>query len=236
GTLGALVGGAGGTLSITKAHATHDGYLAQSDWTSFNTKISSSSLSATFPLAYNPSTGAFTYTGLATSSALSASQILYTTGVNTVASAATTSVTCSGLVSCASFYAIGSGSPVITTTATSSNYWYANGTSIYSANSGNVGIGSTSPYAELSIFAGGDYAAHAPATLFAIGSSTAGTATSTLFSVLSNGFHGIGTSTPGTILSIGNTGANYINISNTATSTFAFGLNINNGCYAINGT
>ncbi len=53
--------------------------------------------------------------------------------------------------------------------------------------SGNVGIGTTSPYANLSVMAGGDYANHAPSTVFAIGSSTAGTATTTLFSVNSNG-------------------------------------------------
>ena len=46
---------------------------------------------------------------------------------------------------------------------------------------------------------------------------------------------GIGTTTPGTILSLGNTGANTINISAVATSTFGSGLNILTGCYAING-
>jgi len=47
---------------------------------------------------------------------------------------------------------------------------------------------------------------------------------------------GIGSTTPGTILSIGDTGANTINISATATSTFGSGLNIRTGCFAINGT
>ncbi|MFA7302614.1 MAG: tail fiber domain-containing protein, partial [Candidatus Paceibacterota bacterium] len=47
---------------------------------------------------------------------------------------------------------------------------------------------------------------------------------------------GIGSTTPGTLLSLGNTGANTINISNTATSTFGYGLNLKNGCYAVNGT
>jgi hypothetical protein len=73
---------------------------------------------------------------------------------------------------------------------------------------GNVGVGSTTPYAQLSVFAGGDYAAHAASTLFAIGSTTAGTATSTLFTVSSNGnaYHsgslGIGTTSPMAALSI----------------------------------
>ena len=47
---------------------------------------------------------------------------------------------------------------------------------------------------------------------------------------------GIGTTTPGTLLSLGNIGANTINISATATSTFGSGINVLTGCFAINGT
>ncbi|MES2202705.1 MAG: hypothetical protein V4474_00005 [Patescibacteria group bacterium] len=62
----------------------------------------------------------------------------------------------------------------------------------------NVGIGTTSPFARLSIHANnGDTAT----TLFAIGSSTA-TATTTLFSILNTGNVGIGTSSPFAALSI----------------------------------
>ena len=50
------------------------------------------------------------------------------------------------------------------------------------------------------------------------------------------GFVGIGTTTPGTLLSLGNTGANTINITPTATSTFGSGIDIRTGCFAINGT
>ena len=57
-----------------------------------------------------------------------------------------------------------------------------------------------------------------------------------LFTVLGGGNVGIGTTTPGTLLSLGNTGANTINISATATSTFGSGLDIRTGCFAINGT
>lgn len=46
---------------------------------------------------------------------------------------------------------------------------------------------------------------------------------------------GVGTTSPGTLLSLGNTGANTINISATATSTWGSGQNIRTGCYAING-
>lgn len=47
---------------------------------------------------------------------------------------------------------------------------------------------------------------------------------------------GIGTTTPGSIISLGNTGSNTINIDNTATSTFGHGINIASGCFAIGGT
>ncbi len=52
---------------------------------------------------------------------------------------------------------------------------------------GNIGIGTTSPFAELSLLAGGDYASHALSTLFAIASSSGGTATTTLLSLDSDG-------------------------------------------------
>jgi hypothetical protein len=55
-------------------------------------------------------------------------------------------------------------------------------------------------------------------------------------SFINSGNVGIGTTTPGTLLSLGNTGANTINISNTATSTFGYGINLNTGCFAVNGT
>ncbi|HVV15503.1 MAG TPA: hypothetical protein VHD55_03845, partial [Candidatus Paceibacterota bacterium] len=50
----------GNTLSIQQANGAQNGYLSSTDWTTFNNKISSTSLSATGPLSYNPSTGVFT--------------------------------------------------------------------------------------------------------------------------------------------------------------------------------
>lgn len=47
---------------------------------------------------------------------------------------------------------------------------------------------------------------------------------------------GIGTSSPGTPLSLGNTGNDTINISPTGTSTFGSGINLRTGCFAVNGT
>lgn len=52
---------------------------------------------------------------------------------------------------------------------------------------GNLGLGTTSPYALFSVGVGGDYASHALSTAFIISSSTAGTATTTLLSVNSAG-------------------------------------------------
>ena len=66
-----------------------------------------------------------------------------------------------------------------------------------------------------------------------IPNSTSGTVGMTMSAL---GKLGIGTTTPGTSLSIGNTGNSTINIDPTATSTFGTGLNIRGGCFAINGT
>lgn len=65
-------------------------------------------------------------------------------------------------------------------------------------------------------------------------SSTTSATTNLVYTSMGN--LGISSTSPGSILSIGNTGPNTINISNTATSTFGSGLNIRTGCYAINGT
>ncbi len=54
--------------------------------------------------------------------------------------------------------------------------------------------------------------------------------------ILSSGNVGIGTTTPGTELSIGNTGNDTVNISAAATSTFGSGINIRTGCFSINGS
>ncbi|MBY0539756.1 DUF5011 domain-containing protein, partial [Patescibacteria group bacterium] len=53
--------------------------------------------------------------------------------------------------------------------------------------------------------------------------------------LLGNGNVGVGSTTPGTILSLGDTGANTVNISAVATSTFGSGVNIRTGCFAVNG-
>jgi hypothetical protein len=92
-----------------KASGSQAGFLASTDFATLNNKISSTSLSATFPLAYNSTTGAFTFNGLGTSTAAVVGNIPYFSGVNTFANVATGTITCSGLASCGSgSYVIGS--------------------------------------------------------------------------------------------------------------------------------
>lgn len=67
---------------------------------------------------------------------------------------------------------------------------------------GFIGIGTTSPLALLDVTATSTNGIGAPTTLFNIASTTLGTATSTIFTVLNRGLIGIGTSTPTNKLSI----------------------------------
>ncbi len=91
---------------------------------------------------------------------------------------------------------------------------------------GNLGIGSTSPYAKLSVKGTG--------TGTGVNFQTTNSSDSPLFTILDNGNVGIGTSSPGSILAVGTT--NGINFT-AATSTFASagGINLTSGCYAIGG-
>ncbi|MDE1941453.1 MAG: hypothetical protein KGI66_05005, partial [Patescibacteria group bacterium] len=94
-------------------------------------------------------------------------------------------------------------------------------------NGTGVGIGTTSPWAQLSI-AGTSTPAF---PLFAISTSTANS-TSTAFIVDKNGWVGIGTTTPGSILAVQGIG-NFT--TGTSTFTSAGGINLTKGCYAIGG-
>lgn len=91
---------------------------------------------------------------------------------------------------------------------------------------GRVGVGTTTPFAKLSVRGDG--------TTTGVNFQTTNSSNNPLFTVLDSGNVGIGTTTPGTLLSIGSA-ADYINLSNTATSTFSKGINITSGCFAVNG-
>ncbi len=93
--------------------------------------------------------------------------------------------------------------------------------------SGNVGVGTTSPYAKLTVQA----TTSSSAPLFVVASSTAGTATSTAFIIDAFGKVGVGTTSPYAKLSVaGETvSRNFTATSTTATSTIAGGLDVGSG-------
>ncbi|MDE2001260.1 MAG: DUF5011 domain-containing protein [Patescibacteria group bacterium] len=128
---------------------------------------------------------------------------------------------------------------------------------------GNVGIGTTGPGAKLDIGGGTTWNNFSPTAiihgganetlLITPGSVLSGSTGMALIALndADNGYEpiylqgslynfaggnvGLGTTTPGSLLSLGNTGANTINISNTATSTFGTGINLTTGCFAVGG-
>ena len=91
--------------------------------------------------------------------------------------------------------------------ASSTNLFTQNGNAKYATTTGsayvggNLSIGSSSPFAKLSVFANAGETAR---SLFAVGSSTAN-ATTTLFQILNSGNIGISTSTPSSLLALDKT-------------------------------
>ncbi len=142
----------GTTLSISQAGASSNGYLSSTDWNTFNNKISSTSLSGTFPIAYNSSTGAITFSGLSTSTNLTAGNVPYVTGVNTFGQVATTTQTFSGpfTLSAVQGALVGGNNATITwtglattTALTAGEVLYSNGTSgVTNEATGTIAAGS----------------------------------------------------------------------------------------------
>ena len=84
----------------TEAENTSAGYVALTG------------LSATSPIIYNSGTGAFSWVGLATTSQPASSNLLVSNGGAGVYGVATTSITCSGDISCTGFNALGANSEI----------------------------------------------------------------------------------------------------------------------------
>lgn len=104
---------------------------------------------------------------------------------------------------------------------------------------GSVGIGSSTPSAKLSVMVGGlgvGFASIPQSTVFAIGSSTQGTATSTLFTVLSNGFVGVDVTPTGQLTVAGDytgTPANAGSFFNSGNAAFTDGATAGSGTAAV---
>lgn len=132
GTPGALIGGS--NLTITNSSPL-------------------SGLSTSFPLSFSNPT--LSWIGLATTSNISAGQAIYATGVNTIAGTATTSVSCSGTVSCTGFNVLGASPITITGTGAASDEKWATSTlptaGIYPNSALYVGIGTTTPRWQLQL-------------------------------------------------------------------------------------
>jgi hypothetical protein len=211
---------------MATSSALASGFLTSADWGIFNNKISSTSISAYTPLAYNSTTGQFT---MATSSALASGFLTSADwGIfnNKMGSSTITSLS-------ANYLAKWDGAKFI------NSLTYDDGT--------NAGIGTTTPWARFSL---GTHNLAIASPSFVIASSSTGVATSTQFIVV-NGNVGIGTSSPYAMLSVaGQAVFNYLtatgtatstftggiqtaalNITGTATSTFANGIWLSNGCF-----
>lgn len=110
------------------------------------------------------------------------------------------------------------------------------------------GIGTSTPGTPLSVTGEGVFTGRVTAPSYNATSTTAAStfpyASTTAVTIggsgpsfiISSGNGGWGTTSPGTKISIGDTGNSTINISETASSTFGTGINLRTGCFAIAGT
>lgn len=220
------------------------------------------SVTGTWPIiSSGGATPNITFGGLSTSTAAVVPNLAYFTGVNTFGNVATTSVTCAGTVSCTGFNVIGPSPITITGSAASSGLSTTTPLSggnllVYSAGGTGSAFGvATSTLTASSPLTGSftQVGSGGSLGLGTVGIANGGTATTT--GGYTNGVEyfdgstltntslfrfdgtnlGIGTTTPGSLLSIGNTtGINFT----TGTTTFnsAGGINLNAGCFSQLGT
>jgi hypothetical protein len=162
------------TLSIPSASVSNRGLLNSVDWTTFNNKISSTSLSAAYPLTYNSSTGLFaTALGTTTANTWSALQ-LFNGG------ASTTNLTATGTLFATNASTTNATSTSFFATTASSTNLFASAAQLGSlallsplgASSGGTGIvGPSAAGILLGSYAGGGYQQIATSSL---GLTTAG--------------------------------------------------------------
>lgn len=179
------------------------------------------SVSGTWPIiSSGGNTPVLSFGGLSTSSAATVGNIPYFTGVNTFGNVATTTASCSGSTSCSAFTIIGA-SPVTisstnsggTVTSVATNNGLTGGTI---TTTGTVGLNIASLSTNALVDWNGSNLS-ATGTPFLTAGAYIGTTTST--STLAGGLK-----------------TNLLNVtSSTASSTFANGINLTNGCFSENG-
>src|SRR5665213_2221147 len=81
----------GNTLSISQANGSSNGFLAAADWTTFNNKVSSTSLSGGTGISYVPSTGVISNTGVTSNIAGTGISVSGSTGAVTISNTGVTS-------------------------------------------------------------------------------------------------------------------------------------------------
>lgn len=211
-------------------------------------------------------TNTISFGGLSTSTAAIIGNIPYFSGVNTFANIATTSVSCSGSTTCTSFTAIGAAPITISSTGGGTDPFthpdaatFATTTAALSLpNNGFVGfmgnaVVDTSNYSLfgnttltlLNARSGGSIGFRIANSNVANFTTTGGFGFGSTYYNLDPGLNnmiiegklGVGSSTPGTLFSVGGngTGTNFVDNA-TTTKSGVGGYNISQGCYAISGT
>lgn len=206
GTLGQFINGVSGAFGCTTASAGVTGCLSGTDWSTFNNKQPAIALGAG---TINSSAGNVLY-ATATSSVTNGTGISFTGTPGALIGGTALTITNSGVTSNVAGTGIGvsgatgavtisntgvtsivagtnitvsgsTGAVTINATGGGSNYFTNSGASTFLSTGTNLGIGTSTPFALLGV--SNNVSTVANTTLFAIASTTLGTATTTLFQV-----------------------------------------------------